>query len=129
MPCLLQLLGLGMAGQARKVVERLETQFGVNTLVEGLPDMNKSGVDVLLAALAELFPENQEANMLRTGLEFFHFAPRSGESLEILFRRYDDQLDQARQIARIDSSWGVQVMDALINLTIVYEEVVRHSER
>ena len=43
--------------------------------------------------------------MLRSGLEFFNFTPRAGEDLEIMFNRFDLQLQTAKVHAKMDFTY------------------------
>eukprot|EP00971_Amphidinium_carterae_P178760 3545834-Amphidinium_carterae.1 len=52
------------------------------------------------------FPEQEEVNLIRAGLELLSFAPRRGESLESLFLRFEQLLDRADRQANLQLSWS-----------------------
>ena len=74
------LLALAVGGAARTVVEVIDDVHLINGAIfdsgDGQGAIQHSGPELLFHCLLQKFPENQEAVMLRTGLDFFAFTPR-----------------------------------------------------
>ena len=101
-----------LGGQARKRIEQLGEEYIRNggydqndiNPVTGMP-RHYTGPALIRGILQHKFPDNNEAIMLRTGIEFFSFAPRPGETLEVLFARFDEMLATASETAELRFSW------------------------
>ena len=103
------LIALAVGGAARTVADELPDDLlvrgAVADLGDGLGNVHRHGVTLLFHALMRKFPENQEARMLRAGLDFFAFTPRAGETTQLIFLRFDTMLDKANQLANLNISY------------------------
>ena len=103
------LIALQVGGAARSVVDEIDTEIlrnGQNAdFQDGRGFQAKTGSQMLVQALKRKFPTNQEALMLRTGMEFFQFTPRREETLEALLLRFDTLLDRANTVANLNIEW------------------------
>ena len=72
---------------------------------DGLGEVRRTGAQLLIFALKRRFPDNLEAMMLRAGLEFFSFQPSPGESVLIVFLRFDTMLEKANSMANLSISY------------------------
>ena len=72
------LVALAIGGVGRVVADELPddilTHGAVMDLGDGLGNVRRTGVKLLLYALSRRFPDNPEATMIRTVLEFLEFA-------------------------------------------------------
>ena len=84
-----RLLALAIGGAGRTVVDEIDDAFlqygGVVDLNDGEGPTHRTGPRLLFIALERKFPDNKEAHMLRTGLEFFAFTPRREETVQLVF--------------------------------------------
>eukprot|EP00971_Amphidinium_carterae_P338489 6475850-Amphidinium_carterae.2 len=106
------LLSLAVGGAARSIADELPVEFlksgpgGVADLGDGRGVQQRSGVDLLLHALHRRFPSNQEASMIRAGLELLSFTPRRQETIEAVLLRFDRLLTRADDLANLQISWA-----------------------
>lgn len=116
-----QLLIWPLGGQARKLFDGMPThdkQHGAE-LQDGQGTVVRvSAVEFILGVLEAHFPVHEETRMLRTGLGFFKFMPRRGERPEEWFIRFDDMLEEANRVARLELSVMFQswVLTSLLQL-------------
>ena len=99
---------LALGGEARRVAEEIRLiyrQVGTNDPVTG---EWVSGPELIGRALIVEFPENPEAQMLRTGIEFFSFCPKPGEQLEVLHLRFDRMINAAAEGRGLAFSWQMR---------------------
>ena len=103
------LLSLAVGGAARKAIETIPVpllQHGaIHDLQDGQGAVQRSGAEMLVWVLQNKFPVNREAEMLRAGLEFFSFTPLASETRELLFIRFNNQLDRANSLAQLGISF------------------------
>ena len=103
------LLALAIGGGGRTVADELPDELlahgAVADLGDGLGQVHRTGPKLLLFALSRKFPENLEATMLRTGLEFFAFTPLQQETTQMVFLRFDTMLDRANRLADLAISY------------------------
>jgi len=103
------LLALAVGGAARTRVDEISEIALRNgaqiDLGDGRGHVQRSGIELVLAALHKAFPDNEEAEMLRVCLEFFSFTPRGGEKIQIIFFRFDAMLDKANSMANLGISY------------------------
>ena len=97
---------LALGGQARMSMDDVQEKFGHKIFSDGgtFGGQYLSGVEVIMKTHLKDFPSNPEATMLRSGIEFFQFAPKPGEKLDQVFRRFDHQLAIANKMAKMDFS-------------------------
>ena len=73
------LLALAIGGLARVYIDDIEDDtlaFGMDVdLKNGQGFKHYTGIQLIFHVLQRKFPENTEARMLRTGMEFFSFPP------------------------------------------------------
>eukprot|EP00971_Amphidinium_carterae_P267164 5299901-Amphidinium_carterae.1 len=104
------LLSLAVGGAARSIADEVPTEIlrsgGIADLNDGRGNVHRSGVDLLLHALHRRFPANQEATMIRAGLELLAFCPRKQETIEAVLLRFDRLLNRADQMANLQISWS-----------------------
>ena len=95
------LLSLAVGSAARIYADEITVPIlqhgGYLDLADGQGQVWHSGVDILLAVLKQKFPPDAEAQMLRTGLDFFTFTPSRSENMASMFLRFDFLLDKANQ--------------------------------
>eukprot|EP00971_Amphidinium_carterae_P351093 6491908-Amphidinium_carterae.1 len=103
------LLVLALGGSARRIGEQIPAQVlrdgAIANLNDGLGQIHHSGTALLFRALQRKFPENEEADMLKCGMEFLGFRPRAGESLDGILLRFEMMMEKANRIAHLDLSW------------------------
>ena len=101
------LVSLAVGGAARIVLDELDEETLINGAMADFGDgpRQHSGVECIIRVLRLKFPENAEARMLKTGLEFFNFAPRTGEVWEVMLLRFNVMLQRADQIAELQIFW------------------------
>ena len=103
------LIALALSGAARVVADQLPDELldsgAVVDLGDGLGAINRSGVKILFSMLYRKFPDNVEVLMLRSGLEFFGFTPAPGETVSIIFLRFDHMLDRANELVELGISF------------------------
>ena len=75
----------------------MKKKYHAKAYTEGMEHNGQhfSGVELICRKLIMEFPENNEANVIRSGLDFFNFTPRSGESIREVFNRFERQLATA----------------------------------
>ena len=101
------LVSLAVGGAARIVLDELDEETLIRGAVAdfGEGQRQHTGVECIIRVLRLKFPENQEARMLKAGLEFFSFCPRAGEVWEVMLLRFNVMLQKADQIAELQISW------------------------
>jgi hypothetical protein len=103
------LLSLAVGGAARKAIEIIPVPLLQHGAVYDLQDVQgavqRSGAEMLVWILQSNFPVNREAEMLRAGLEFFSFTPLASATRELLFIRFNNQLDRANSLAQLGISF------------------------
>ena len=103
------LLALALGGAARSLVDDIANDVlrdGADAdFLDGRGWVHRTGVEILFHALFLHFPTDVEAQMLRTGIEFFNFTPRQGEILRAIFHRFDTMLDRANRLAELGISF------------------------
>ena len=103
------LVALAIGGAARTVVDKIPNDVlvhgGVLDLGDGAGAVHRTGVQLIIHALRRKFPDNLEAQMLRAGLEFFSFQPSPGETVLIIFLRFDTMLEKANDMADLAISY------------------------
>ena len=91
------LLALSIGGAGRRIADMLDESLlihgGDGNFGQGVQWY--CGVRFLFEALNRRFPANEEAEMLRAGIEFFAFTPAQSETCQLLFLRFDEQLERA----------------------------------
>ena len=104
------MIALALGGAARTLADNIPTELlasgSVADLGDGLGAVQRSGPKLLMIALGRQFPSDKESIMLRTGLEFFSFCPRQGETVQIIFLRFDTMLDKANQLCELNISFA-----------------------
>ena len=103
------LVALSIGGAARVIVDQIDDEAlrvgVVADFQDGRGNVDRTGVELLFRVLEQHFPPDEEAQMLRSGLDFFGFTPRSHELTESLFLRYDATLDRANRDAELGISY------------------------
>eukprot|EP00971_Amphidinium_carterae_P326314 6457017-Amphidinium_carterae.1 len=102
------LVSLALGGAARAVADEFPAAVLRNGGFVDIGDGPRqySGLELLVEALKRKFPVSQEAELLRAGVEFVNFAPRRGETLELVLLRWDRLLSRAEQVAGFAISWS-----------------------
>eukprot|EP00971_Amphidinium_carterae_P153335 3039826-Amphidinium_carterae.3 len=117
------LLSLAVGGAARSIADELPTELlktgGLADLGDGRGQIMRSGVDLLLHALHRRFPSNQEATMIRAGLELLSFTPRRQETIDAVLLRFDRLLSRADDLANLQISWAFRswILFSVLRLT------------
>ena len=117
------MIALALGGAARTLADTIPTELltsgSVADLGDGLGAVRRSGPRLLMLALQRQFPSDKESIMLRTGLEFFSFCPRQGETVQIIFLRFDSMLDKANQLCELQISYSFRtwMIMALLRFT------------
>ena len=74
------LLALAIGGAGRTIVDEIDDTMLVNggfaDFRDGNGPQHRTGIQLIFRALDLKFPANQEAMMLKAGLEFFAFTPQ-----------------------------------------------------
>jgi len=103
------LLALALGGAGRTVADELPNDLlaygAVADLGDGQGMVQHTGPQLLFHALTRKFPDNLEALMLRTGLEFFAFTPGRNENTQLVFLRFDTMLERANNQAELGISY------------------------
>ena len=103
------LVALAIGGAARAIVDQIDDQALRDGVVADFHDsrgnVDHSGVELVFRVLEQHFPPDEEAQMLRAGLDFFGFTLRARELTESLFLRYDSTLDRANRDAELGISF------------------------
>ena len=103
------LLALSIGGAARTIVDDMEDDDLAHGRIVDIGDgqglVHRSGPTLLFYVLERKFPANKEAAILRAGLELFAFTPRSGETAQIVFMRFDAMLTTANELADLAISY------------------------
>ena len=103
------LLAMAIGGAGRTVADEIPADMLQNgaqaDLGDGVGNVYRSGPQLLFHALGRKFPDNQEALMLRAGLEFFSFTPRRDETPQLVFIRFDNMLERANTLADLGISY------------------------
>ena len=93
------LLSLAVGGAARTIADDIDTQVLVRgatcDIRDGQGPQARTGPEMLFLHLLSRFPDNEEALMLRAGLEFFGFTPSRSEDIQVLMLRFDTMLERA----------------------------------
>jgi len=116
------LLALAIGGAGRTVADDVPDDIlahgAVADLGDGYGSILHTGPKLLFHALGRKFPDNNEALMLRAGLEFFAFTPRSDESVQLVFLRFDTMLEKANALANLDISYPLRAWMVLALLRL-----------
>ena len=103
------LVALAIGGAARVIVDQIDDQARRDGVVadfqDGRGNVDHSGVELVFRALEQHFPPDEEAQMLRAGLDFFGCTPRASELTESFFLRYGSTLDRANRDAELGISF------------------------
>ena len=103
------LVAFAIGGAARVIVDQIDDQAVRDGVVvdfqDGRGNVDLSGVVLVLIVLEQHFSPDEEAQMLRAGLDFFGFIPRAQELTESLFLRYDRTLDRENRGAELGTSF------------------------
>ena len=103
------LVALAIGGAARVIVDHIDDQALRDGVVadfhDGRGNVDHSGVELVFRVLEQHFPPDEEAQMLRAGLDFFGLTPSAQELTESLFLRYDSTLDRANRDAELGISF------------------------
>ena len=103
------LVALAIGGAARAIADQIDGQALRDGVVadfhDGRGNLDHSEVELVFRVLEQHFPPDEEAQMLRAGLDFFGFIPRAQELTESLFLRYGSTLDRASRDAELGISF------------------------
>ena len=103
------LAALQLGGAARTIADGIHTDILTNGMIadfnDGYGNIQQTGIRCLIAALHSQFPTDAESVMFRTGMEFFQFTPRRGETLQALMLRFDTLLLRANRTMELGISY------------------------
>ncbi len=106
------LLSLAVGGAARTIAVDIDTQVLVRgatcDIRDGQGPQARTGPEMLFLHLLSRFPDNEEALMLRAGLEFFGFTPSRSEDILVLMLRFDTVLERANARAELGISFPLR---------------------
>ena len=87
------LVSLAVGGAARICLEDMDEEILINGAHADFDDgqglRQRTGVECIIRVLRLQFPEHQEANMLKAGLDIFSFCHRPREVYEVLIMRFN----------------------------------------